>query len=218
MPPACEEKSTCHPWHGSDASRAPAAAAAAAAAADVIFESPGEPAIRMLEMSAEAQAAGLLPPDAFEQAASGSRLPVLTEEARRHVRLVIARCSVDYAAGSPLICPRPAAAHRQGGLLGARASDGGSLQAAELDVPAVPAGRGAGQVVGHQQGRRDARDHRSRGDSRATPRSTWGSTPAWSRTASSRTCRSCWRPRCTCSATAGGWSAASTRPRSARST
>ena len=69
---------------------------------------------------------------------AGSRLPSLGEPEPVElpvVRLVIARCSVDYVGLAHRPPPRgPAPAHRQGGRLGARALRRRLVQAAELDV------------------------------------------------------------------------------------
>ncbi len=139
--------------------------------------------------------------------------------ASRPVRLVIARCSVDYvgSADRPPAARHPAA-HGQGGRLGARALRRPLLQAAELDEPAVHAGRGPTPAwTVHEQGRRAAdRHHRRRRCT--TRRTTSASTPAWSRTASRPTCSGCSPSRSTSSARGTAWCAASTRPRSARST
>ena len=95
------------------------------------------------------------------------------------------------------------------------------LQAAELDEPALHAqggaGRRRGHLDGHEQGRRAA-DHHHRGGRRTTTPTSSASTPACRRTASRRSCSGCWRCTWRPSAPAGRWCAASTRPRSGRST
>ena len=133
------------------------------------------------------------------------------------VRLVIARCSVDYV--GRLSAHLPPATR----LLMVKADGSVSIHAddraykpLELDEPAVPAGGGARRLAGGQQGRRGA-PHHIRGD---LPRHAHDSAPtrACGRTASRPTCRSCSPPRRPRSAPGSPWSAGSTRPPSGRST
>ena len=110
----------------------------------------------------------------------------------------------------------------QGRRLGARALRRRLLQAAQLDEPALQRDREGRRRRGRhvdrrQQGGRAAGHHHRGGHARqpARPRA---STPGSPRTASRRTCRSCWPRRSRRSAPAGAWSDASSPRRSARST
>ena len=130
------------------------------------------------------------------------------------VRLVIARCSVDYdgrlTAHLPL-ATRLLLVKADGSVL--VHSDGGSYKPLNWMSPAVRHGRGrpdearpptASRRVGRaaRQVRGPAASSRSTRCS-TTPPTSSASTPAWSRTASRRTCRSCSPSRSRPSATAG---------------
>ena len=124
------------------------------------------------------------------------------------MRLVIATCSVDYA--GRLTAHLPSATR----LLLVKAdgsvlvhSDGGSYKPLNWMSPPCTLvtevdDDGAGTwTVTNKAGER-LRDHR-RARCTTTPRTTSGSTPGWSRTASRRTCRRCWPPRW--SSSGAGW-------------
>ena len=85
----------------------------------------------------------------------------------RLVRLVIARCSVDYVGRLTAHLPsalRLLIVKADGSVL--VHSDGGSYKPLNWMSPPCKADRAARPVVGHQQGRRDAGDHHHRGDQR----------------------------------------------------
>ena len=102
------------------------------------------------------------------------------------------------------------AADGQGRQLRAGACRRRLVQAAELDVAAVLAGRGAGPVDGAEQGRRTAGDHPGRGAARLASTIS-ASIRDWSRTGSRRTCRCCWPSTSPRWGRAGRWSAGSSR-------
>ena len=108
------------------------------------------------------------------------------------MRLVVARCQVDYAGRLTAHLPmatRLLIVKADGSVLGALRRR--LLQAAELDVAAVQAGEERRRHVdGQQPGGRAARSSR-RGGAARQPRTSSASTRGCRRTASRRTCRSC---------------------------
>ena len=141
-----------------------------------------------------------------------------TPAVARSMRLVIARCSVDYegrltrapADGHP-------ADHGEGRRLRGHPRRRRRLQAAQLDERAEPARRGRRRVDGHQPEGRDAHDHDRGGAVRHRPRPRRRPGPAEGRRrgpppgAAGRQLRRASRPGC-------AWCAASTPPTSAPST
>ena len=134
------------------------------------------------------------------------------------MRLVIARCSVDYAGRLTAHLPlatRLLIVKADGSVL--VHSDGGSYKPLNWMSPPCRLTEEPGRwIVTGKSGETltiELEEIISDSSYRPGP-----SIPAWSRTASSRTCRSCWPHSCRCSVTAGGWSGASSRLPSARST
>ena len=115
-----------------------------------------------------------------------------------------------------------AAPRGQGRRLGARARRRRVLQAAQLDEPTLQRHARRSTTSGWAPGPSSTRPTRrwssrsKRSCTTAGTISAW--TPACPRTGSRHTCRSCWPPRWRRSAPDGAWSAASSPPRSDRST
>ena len=134
------------------------------------------------------------------------------------VRLVIARCSVDYAGRLTAHLPvgHPAD-HGEGRRLRRHPRRRRRLQAAQLDERPEQ-GRRAATTGGSSPAPRARRSPSSSRRCSATRPTSSASTPACRRTASRPTCRSCWPPTPPPSAPGSAWCGGSTPPASARST